>query len=88
MSLRESEGSEFLKLFMVATIRGTTIKNDLFGIGAGRSITLRVVYVKTDLQIGMLSDYARYGGLAQEIELCMLSKANAEVMAGWFLRYV
>mmetsp|Transcript_115987 Transcript_115987/g.334933 ORF Transcript_115987/g.334933 Transcript_115987/m.334933 type:complete len:568 (+) Transcript_115987:108-1811(+) len=82
------EGSEFLKQFMVATVRGTTIKNDLFGVEAGRNVTLRVVYVKTDLQIGMLSDYARYGGLAQEIELCMLSKANAEVMAGWFLRYV
>lgn len=82
------EGSEFLQRFMVATVRGTTIRNELFGIHEGRRVTLRVVFVSSQLQIGVLSDYTHYGVLAQEIAQCMLSEHNADPLENWLLRYI
>jgi len=83
-----TEGSQFLQGFMLATVRGTTVRNQLFGIAEGRQVTLRVVFVGTHLAIGLLSDYNHDCGLAQEIVQCMLSEQNASPLEAWLLRYV
>mmetsp|Transcript_15108 Transcript_15108/g.43658 ORF Transcript_15108/g.43658 Transcript_15108/m.43658 type:complete len:587 (+) Transcript_15108:46-1806(+) len=87
VELRIPRSARFLKRFMVATAFGTTIKNDLFGIAAGRNVTLRVVYMKAGLQIGVLSDYDGYTKFSQEVVETMLDEGNADVVDDWFLQF-
>lgn len=82
------EPYQHVQRFMVASANGTTVRNDLFGIAEGHKVTLRIVYVRTHLLIGALSDYKDYCGLAEEMMGCMLSDKNAHILDEWFLRHL
>merc|ERR1711934_639290 len=49
--------TKFLKSVKLGTLTVTTANNDAFGISAGRTITLHIVAVDSDLSIGGLNDF-------------------------------
>lgn len=82
-----SQGRAFLQDIATFTLRGTTVDSELFGIRAGRNVTLRVFFVTTTLSIGVADDYVSYCTFVQEMVESLLAEENLDRVEKWLLEY-
>jgi hypothetical protein len=74
--LKLPSGTQFLKRFIAGTMQLTTANSDYFGFARGRNITLHLVQICANLNIGFLERYVNYGALTQEIIAAVVDKDN------------
>lgn len=79
-------GVRYVNSIRVGTLQLTTLKNDYFGIEAGRRVTLHVVNINSPVGIGGVN-YYDYPAVVQDVVDVLLnpsSTATGEIMS-WFL---
>jgi len=81
-SLVLPEAARHLKGIRTGVVRATTADSKWFGIPAGRTITMRIVSVTSDLFIGGLNNFKDYNAFVQEIVDCLVSPENEAVVLG------
>lgn len=79
------QNTQFLKNVAFGSFNLTTADNSLYGVSAGRPITIHVVQISGDVTIGVLEDIDNYNTYVQEIIQTLVAAENAELVKGTLL---
>jgi hypothetical protein len=81
-------GTTFLKQLKVGTTSLVTTDNPYFGLTRGRRITVHIIDVLADLDIGFFEEYVNFASLAQEIAAAILHASNNKFVQSTLLPMV